>query len=83
MQGRGAEIEDDLGDVQGTNAGEHVLIGASQVMERHEISRYSQPQGWREEIRLRRGGGLLSKMPDGEKRTDASLREIASALAYE
>jgi ferritin-like metal-binding protein YciE len=46
MQGLTAEMDEDLGDFDGTEDADEVLIGCAQAIEHYEIARYSLLKGW-------------------------------------
>lgn len=83
MQGLGAEMEEDLDDFRGTDAADHVLIGAAQAIEHYEIARYGLLKAWATKLGYDEAASLLSETLDEEKRTDALLTELADRLDYQ
>ncbi len=83
MQGLSAEMEEDLGDFEGTDAADQVLIGCAQAIEHYEIARYGLLRTWAQKLGYDEAAQLLEQTLEEEKKTDALLTEIADGLPYE
>lgn len=83
MQGLSAEMEEDLGDFEGTDAADQVLIGCAQAIEHYEIARYGLLRTWAQKLGYDEAAQLLEQTLEEEKKTDALLTEIADGLQYE
>jgi len=82
MQGLTAEMEEDLEDFQGTEAGDHVLVGCAQAVEHYEIARYGLLKSWAAKLGLAEAEQLLDQTLQEEKKTDALLTKLADGLDY-
>jgi ferritin-like metal-binding protein YciE len=83
MQGLTAEMEEDLGDFGGTEAGDDVLIGCAQAIEHYEIARYGLLRTWAAKLGYSEAEALLAETLEEEKKTDALLTQIAEGTAPE
>src|SRR4029077_5937956 len=70
----GAEI---MKEYNGPPALDAVLLAAAQAVEHYEISRYGTLKTWANELGLSGAVGLLDQTLAEEKKTDATLTEIA------
>jgi ferritin-like metal-binding protein YciE len=73
----GAEI---MKEYKGSPALDAGLLAAAQAVEHYEISRYGTLKTWANELGLSNAVGLLNQTLDEEKRTDATLTEIAESV---
>ena len=80
MQGITSEMEEDLEDFGGTEAGDDVLIGCAQAVEHYEIARYGMLKTWAKKLGLSEAEGLLAETLEEEKRSDELLSQIAEGL---
>ncbi|MFC3125432.1 ferritin-like domain-containing protein [Pseudoroseomonas globiformis] len=83
MAGLTAEMEEDLGDFGGTEAGDDVLIGCAQAIEHYEIARYGLLKSWASKLGYSEAEALLAETLEEEKKTDALLTQIAEGPAAE
>ena len=81
MQGIVSEMEEDLEDFGGSEAGDDVLIGCAQAVEHYEIARYGLLLAWAKKLGLDEAGSLLSETLEEEKRADAKLSMIGESLS--
>jgi ferritin-like metal-binding protein YciE len=72
----GAEIVDEYKDSPALDAG---LLAAAQAVEHYEISRYGTLSAWAEKLGLSKAVTLLQATLAEEKKTDATLSEIAES----
>jgi ferritin-like metal-binding protein YciE len=79
-QGILAEMEEDVGDFGGTEAGDDVLIGCAQALEHYEIARYGMLTAWAKRLGLTDAAELLQVTLEEEKAADAKLTAIAEGL---
>jgi ferritin-like metal-binding protein YciE len=79
-QGILAEMEEDVGDFGGTEAGDDVLIGCAQALEHYEIARYGMLSAWAKRLGLTDAAELLQVTLEEEKAADAKLTAIAEGL---
>ncbi|TPG55976.1 ferritin-like domain-containing protein [Roseomonas nepalensis] len=80
MQGLTAEMEEDLEDFGGTEAGDDVLIGCAQAVEHYEIARYGVLKTWARKLGLSDAESLLAETLEEEKASDEKLTQIAEGL---
>src|SRR5215469_4730658 len=73
----GAEI---MKEYKGSPALDAGLLAAAQAVEHYEISRYGTLRTWANELGLSDAAGLLDQTLDEEKKTDATLTEIAESV---
>ena len=73
----GAEIMDEYKGSPALDAG---LLAAAQAVEHYEISRYGTLKTWAEELGLKDAVRLLDQTLQEEKKTDATLTEIAESV---
>ena len=73
----GAEIMKDFKNAPALDAG---LLAAAQAVEHYEISRYGTLKTWANELGLSDAVGLLDQTLAEEKKTDATLTEIAESV---
>jgi ferritin-like metal-binding protein YciE len=73
----GAEI---MKGYKGSTALDAGLLAAAQAVEHYEISRYGTMKTWARELGLEDVVSLLNKTLEEEKKTDATLTEIADAV---
>ena len=73
----GSEI---MKEYKGSPALDAGLLAAAQAVEHYEISRYGTMKTWAQELGLDDVVRLLNQTLDEEKRTDATLTEIAKAV---
>jgi ferritin-like metal-binding protein YciE len=78
MQGITAEMEEDLEDFGGTEAGDAVLIGCAQAIEHYEISRYGTLKAWAKTLGHSDVEKLLGETLEEEKKADALLSQLAA-----
>ncbi len=83
MQGLTAEMDEDVEDFGGTDAGDDVLIGCAQAMEHYEIARYGLLHSWAGKLGYTEAQTLLAETLAEEKHTDHLLTKIASQLPHE
>jgi ferritin-like metal-binding protein YciE len=74
----GAEI---IEEYKGSPALDPGLLAAAQAVEHYEISRYGTLKTWANELGLSNAVGLLDQSLAEEKKTDATLTEIAESVA--
>ena len=72
----GAEI---MKEYKGSPALDAGLLAAAQAVEHYEISRYGTIRTWAEELGLSEAVQLLEQTLGEEKKTDATLSEIAES----
>ena len=77
MQGLTEEMDEDLEDFGGTEAGDAVLIGCAQAVEHYEIARYGRLKAWARKLGLADAEALLDEILQEEKKTDLLLSQIA------
>lgn len=80
MQGITSEMEEDLEDFGGSEAGDDVLIGCAQAVEHYEIARYGVLRTWAKKLGLDEAESLLAETLEEEKRSDERLSRIAEGL---
>ena len=80
MQGIVHEMQEDLEDFGGTEAGDAVLIGCAQAVEHYEIARYGLLKTWARQLKLTEAVSLLDETLQEEKATDEKLSQIAEAM---
>ena len=73
----GAEI---MKEYKGSPALDAGLLAAAQAVEHYEISRYGTLKTWADELGLRDAVALLDQTLAEEKKTDATLTEIAESV---
>ncbi|MEI9803469.1 MAG: DUF892 family protein [Pseudolabrys sp.] len=73
----GAEIMDEYKGSPALDAG---LLAAAQAVEHYEISRYGTMKTWAQELGLTDVVRLLNQTLEEEKKTDATLTEIAESV---
>jgi ferritin-like metal-binding protein YciE len=73
----GAEI---MKEYKGSSALDAGLLAAAQAVEHYEISRYGTLKTWANELGLSDAVGLLDQTLAEEKKTDATLTEIAESV---
>src|SRR5690349_22065079 len=73
----GAEI---MKEYKGSPALDAGLLAAAQAVEHYEISRYGTLKTWANELGLSSAVGLLDQTLAEEKKTDATLTEIAESV---
>ena len=73
----GAEI---MKEYKGSPALDAGLLAAAQAVEHYEISRYGTLKTWANELGLSEAVGLLDQTLAEEKKTDATLTEIAESV---
>jgi ferritin-like metal-binding protein YciE len=73
----GAEI---MKEYKGSPALDAGLLAAAQAVEHYEISRYGTMKTWAQELGLKEAVRLLDQTLAEEKKTDATLTEIAEAV---
>ncbi len=83
MQGIVHEMQEDLEDFGGTEAGDAVLIGCAQAVEHYEIARYGMLKTWATQLGLPEAAKLLDQTLQEEKATDEKLSRIAESHANE
>jgi ferritin-like metal-binding protein YciE len=77
----GKEIMDEYADTAALDAG---LLAAAQAVEHYEISRYGTLKAWAAKLDLPQAVKLLDQTLAEEKKTDASLSQLAEkAVNYE
>lgn len=81
MQGIVHEMQEDLEDFGGTDAGDAVLIGCAQAVEHYEIARYGLLKTWAKQLGLSEAAALLDATLQEEKAADATLSAIAESVA--
>jgi ferritin-like metal-binding protein YciE len=74
ITGEGAEI---MKEYKGSPALDAGLLAAAQAVEHYEISRYGTMRTWAKELGLPNAVRLLDQTLEEEKKTDATLTEIA------
>ena len=83
MQGLAAEMEEDMDDFGGTEAGDAVLIASAQAIEHYEIARYGTLVAWARKLGNSEAAELLSATLEEEKATDMLLTQVAEKLNSE
>ena len=78
MQGITSEMDEDLEDFGGTQAGDDVLIGCAQAIEHYEIARYGTLKAWAGKLGLHDIAQLLDETLQEEKLADEKLTAIAT-----
>jgi ferritin-like metal-binding protein YciE len=73
----GAEI---MKEYKGSPALDAGLLAAAQAVEHYEISRYGTLKTWAQELGLSEAVGLLDQTLQEEKKTDATLTQIAESV---
>jgi ferritin-like metal-binding protein YciE len=73
----GAEI---MKEYKGSAALDAGLLAAAQAVEHYEISRYRTLKAWAQQLGLNDAVRLLNQTLDEEKKTDATLTELAEAV---
>lgn len=81
MQGIVSEMQEDLEDFGGTEAGDAVLIGCAQAVEHYEIARYGTLKSWAGQLGLDEAVTLLDQTLQEEKAADESLSRVAESIA--
>ena len=81
MQGITSEMEEDLEDFGGTEAGDAVLIGCGQAVEHYEMARYGLLKSWALQLGMPDAAKLLDATLQEEKKADALLSQIAEKSA--
>ena len=69
----------DMKEYKGSPALDAGLLAAAQAVEHYEISRYGTLKTWANELGLSDAVRLLEQTLDEEKKTDATLTEIAES----
>ena len=77
MQGLTAEMEEDLGDFEGSTAADAVLIASAQAIEHYEIARYGTLKTWAGMLGFEDAAQLLDQTLQEEKKTDELLTRLA------
>jgi ferritin-like metal-binding protein YciE len=67
-------------EYKGSPALDAGLLAAAQAVEHYEISRYGTMRTWAQELGLKEAVRLLDQTLAEEKKTDATLTEIAEAV---
>jgi ferritin-like metal-binding protein YciE len=67
-------------DYKGSPALDAGLLAAAQAVEHYEMSRYGTLKTWAQELGLNDAVRLLDQTLEEEKKTDASLTEIAKTV---
>ena len=67
-------------EYKGSPALDAGLLAAAQAVEHYEISRYGTMKTWAQELGLKEAVRLLDQTLAEEKKTDATLTEIAEAV---
>ena len=80
MQGIMTEMQEDLEDFGGTQAGDAVLIGCAQAVEHYEIARYGMLKTWARQLGMSDAVSLLDETLQEEKAADAKLSQIAESM---
>jgi ferritin-like metal-binding protein YciE len=80
-QGLTAEMDEDLEDFGGTQAGDAVLIGCAQALEHYEIARYGTLKTWAGQLGLTEAANLLDQTLQEEKKADELLTKVAEQAA--
>jgi ferritin-like metal-binding protein YciE len=80
-QGLTAEMDEDLEDFGGTQAGDAVLIGCAQALEHYEIARYGTLKTWAGQLGLAEAANLLDQTLQEEKKADELLTKVATQVA--
>ncbi len=76
----GKEIMDEFKGLPALDAG---LLAGAQAVEHYEISRYGTLMAWANKLGIRDAVPLLKQTLDEEKKTDASLSQLAEAAINE
>jgi ferritin-like metal-binding protein YciE len=74
------EGQEVIKDYKGSPALDAGMLSAAQAIEHYEISRYGTLRTWAEELNMREAVRLLEETLDEEKKTDATLTELAEGL---
>lgn len=80
MQGITSEMEEDLEDFGGTEAGDDVLIGCAQAVEHYEIARYGTLKTWAAKLGHAEAATLLGETLEEEKQADLLLSQVADKI---
>ena len=80
MQGIVTEMQEDLEEFGGTEAGDAVLIGCGQAVEHYEIARYGMLKTWAKQLGMHDAASLLDETLQEEKAADEKLTQIAEAM---
>lgn len=72
----GQEVMKEFKDSDALDAG---LLSGAQAVEHYEISRYGTLIAWAQQLNMPQAAKLLQKTLDEEKKTDATLSELAEA----
>lgn len=80
MQGITAEMEEDLADFGGTEAGDAVLIGCGQAIEHYEIARYGMLKTWATQLGLNDAAKLFDETLTEEKKADELLTRLSNSV---
>ena len=78
MQGLTSEMEEDLGDFDGTAAADAVLIASAQAIEHYEIARYGTLKTWAGQLGHEDAARLLDETLQEEKKADELLTQLAA-----
>ena len=81
MQGIVSEMQEDLEEFGGTEAGDAVLIGCAQAVEHYEIARYGTLKSWAKQLGLDEAVTLLDQTLAEEKAADETLSRVAESIA--
>ena len=81
MQGIVSEMQEDLEDFGGTEAGDAVLIVCAQAVEHYEIARYGTLKSWAKQLGLDEAVTLLDQTLAEEKAADETLSRVAESIA--
>lgn len=81
MQGLASEMDEDLDDFGGTEAGDAVLIGCGQAVEHYEMARYGTLKSWAKQLGMRDAEKLLDQTLQEEKKADELLTRVAETIA--
>jgi len=77
MQGLTSEMEEDLGDFDGSAAADAVLIASAQAIEHYEIARYGTLKTWAGQLGHDDAVKLLDETLSEEKKADELLTQLA------
>ena len=80
MQGITTEMEEDLEDFGGTEAGDDVLIGCAQAVEHYEIARYGTLKTWAAKLGHAEAASLLDETLAEETAADLLLSQVADRI---
>ena len=78
MQGLTSEMEEDLGDFDGSPAADAVLIASAQAIEHYEIARYGTLKTWAGQLGHDDAVKLLDQTLQEEKKADELLTQLAA-----